>query len=143
MRFESQLFGTQGYGGTIGGGVWFVRGSFRLDLGYWFGLTYAQGADGLARSFTVGFGPSLAWHPRQGTLGIFASGAVSFADFGRQSGLPERNWSPSLSVGFESGSQWGAAPGMFYRLGYVHLFDSGVARRDGVSLVVGKNVLFW
>ncbi|MEA2701220.1 MAG: hypothetical protein QOI66_5491 [Myxococcales bacterium] len=142
MRIESQFFGNQGYGGTLGAGVWFVRGRFRLDLGYCFGLTYAQGVDGLARAFTVGFGPSLAWHPLRGASGIYGSGSFSFADFAQQSGVQDRNWSPSVSIGIESGSQT-VVPTMFYRLGYVHVFDSGVARRDGLIFAVGWNAWLW
>jgi hypothetical protein len=75
--------------------------------------------------------------------GIYASAMANFADFGAQSGLQDRSWSPSVSVGFESGSQFGAVPLMFYRVGYVHLFDDSVARKGGVSFMVGKNVRFW
>jgi len=143
MRLESQLFGTKGYAGSIGSGVWFVRGSLRLDLDIRYGLIYAQGFDALERAFTVAFGASLAWHPLQGGHGIYASAMANFADFGTESGLQDRSWSPSVSVGFESGSEFSAVPLMFYRLGYVHLFDDSVAKKDGFVFMVGKNVRFW
>ena len=37
-RIETNLFGTDGYGGAVGVGAWVARSSVRLDLGYWFGL---------------------------------------------------------------------------------------------------------
>jgi hypothetical protein len=142
-RLETQLFGADGYEGVVGIGVWYARGTIRLDLGYWFGLAYARGTDALDRAFTVGFGMSLAWHPLPGAMGIYGSGAMSFADFGTQSGLQDRSWSPSVSVGLESGSEHGPAAFLFYRVGYVHVFDDAVARKDGITFMVGKNLRFW
>jgi hypothetical protein len=142
-RIETQLFGTKGYGGDAEVAAWVARGPVRLDLGAWVGVEYARGLTGLQQASTSGFGPTIAWHPWRPIPGLFASGALGFAHFRSDSGLPDRHWSPSTTIGLEEISGGGTGPGLFYRVGWVHLFDSRAVGRDAFMLTAGGNARLW
>jgi hypothetical protein len=97
---------------------------------------------GLAGGRRAGLG--LAWYPLPPVFpGLFASGAMGFADFDESSGLRDRSWSPSASVGFELFSDPRSASSVFARVGFLHVFDDGVPRKDGVMFMFGSNGRLW
>ena len=142
LRLEGRFFGAKGDEAVFGNGLWLTGGPFRLELGYWLGLAYVLDQTSLQRAFTFGFGPSVTWHIPRTLVGLYGSGTLSFRSFRDQSGLDDESWSPGFSVGVESGSSVGPAPFLYFRLGWMHVFDERLGAKDGLSLYVGKNVRF-
>jgi hypothetical protein len=140
--FEGQLFGTQGYAATVGIGPWVARGPFRLNAHLSFGETFVAGAGALDDGATVALNASLAWTPLDALPGVYVTGTMKHLDFDARSTQRDR-WFPAVSVGLENGWTKGPAPAMFFRLGYVHLFDDGLSRRDGFMAAFGTNSWLW
>jgi hypothetical protein len=138
VGLEGRTFGTRGYALACGLGPWLSHRSFRLGIDGWLGPSYGRGAGGLDAGSGAGFGLDLAWHPLPWLVGLYGAGGFDFTDFSPQSGLPDKRWTPSASVGIEGGFSL-----LFFRLGYVHQFGDPAGRQDGFAFVIGKNVRYW
>jgi hypothetical protein len=119
-----------------------TRGALRLELGAGAGRLYQRSAMGFERAETLRFEAGVAVRPPRWSFGFFAGGHLTHANFGAEASFSDR-WSPGASVGLELPAPIAEVPFGLVRIGYVHVFDGRVRRKDGVFVSFDLRFFSW
>jgi hypothetical protein len=131
------VYGVDGYEFGLNLGLWLARRPFRADLCLRLGDLFPATTDALAHGSAVGFTGSGTWHPFGLREGIYGEAGLSRVFFAKATAPFEDHWAPFASVGIEVGTQQGAAPATYLRMGYLHSFQSRTPLTDGFLIAWG------